>query len=278
MVDCKREFARLKKSGKGKEDKVNRRIYPEFADCPDCNGTLYKSDGTICECMSKYRLHNKLRIANVGERYFDVTLDFYTEYMSESGVVMYNGLKSMPDNTPHDIMDFVNYMEHFVEDFNPVKGGCGFVICGGTGCGKTGATCYAVREVLRQNKGTAYYIDTMNLLETIDIMWNGDSVDSNAARRKLNNLKKVDLLVLDDIGSEYSKNKNWLYTKFMEIIKDRYAHNKQTIMTTNMTPSKMLAGFDEETAGRLSSVLAEFKIIYFGGAVDVRVLKSSRKG
>lgn len=281
MMDCKQAFTKLRKKVRKDNDNesaVHRKVYAEFADCPDCKGTLYKSDGTICECMSKYSLYNKLRKANVGDRYFDVTLDFYTQYLDGSDVVVYNGLKSVPDGDPYDIRYFTRFLARYVNRFDPIKGGNGFVLCGGTGCGKTGATCYVIREVIKNKKCTAYYIDTMNLLETIDIMWNGNSDDSDRARYKLNRLKLVDLLVLDDIGSEYSKNKNWLYTKFMEIIKDRYSHKKQTIMTTNMTPRKMFDGFNEETAGRLSSVLSEFKIIHFTSVSDVRVLKAKEMG
>lgn len=276
IMDFKDELKRVRKHGAVKSATTRRKVYPEFADCEKCGGTLYKADGTICSCYRMNQIYNKLRAANVGNRYFDVTLDFYTKHLHSCSVIMYNGFKSGSSNNTFGIEDFVEFVDNYVHTFDKrAVDGRGFIISGNTGCGKTGAVCYIIREVLMQGK-SAYYIDTNDLLETIDISWNGDEEEKSIARKKLKNLDEVDLLVLDDIGSEYSKNKDWLYNQFLKRIKKRYSFNRPTIMTTNLTPEKIMSGFDEGVVGRLSSVLSEFQVIYMQNAKDVRVVKGSK--
>lgn len=278
-MDSKRRIAKLIKSAPPDADaRQLHRVYPEFASCEECLGTLYKADGSICECMAKHRLYNRLRDANVGRRYFDVNLEFYRKYLKECDVAMWNGLKSEFHSDSYNINEFIKFIDNYAKSFASRLGdGRGFIICGGTGCGKTGAMCYIIREVLRSSKRfTAYYIDTIELLDTIDIAWNGNADESEMARAKLSRLKKVDLLVFDDIGSEYAKNKEWLYGRFLDIIKRRYRDNLPTLLATNLQPEKLVAGFDEGPIGRLSSVLSEFQVVCMCNTDDVRVTKTKR--
>lgn len=265
---------RAASGGNGQGDKTKLKVHPEFKHCPDCGGTFRKADGTICECMRLNKIHNRLRKANVPARYFDVDLKFYRDYLGKMVLYMRSGLQARADKNPRTNRDFVRFIDGYVKNFeNRLIDGKSFVICGGTGCGKTGACCYMVREVILAGY-TAYYLDTHDLLDTISMWYSGEGEDKFNAKAKLDSLKKFDLLILDDMGSEYAKNKSWLYDLFLDLIKSRYMDLRPTVITSNATPDTILSGFDDDMAGRLRSVLSEFQILHLQGATDVRVVKA----
>lgn len=277
--DSINRIKRIKNSGKLKvDDDVKRKVYPEFADCEDCGGTLYKQDGTICECMAKRKSYNQLRHANIGAKYYDVNLEFYLNGLKGTEVIMRNGLKVMPDQRQYNIEDFVDFLKDYVSTFSArMRDGRGFIMCGDTGCGKTGAACYIVKRLL-QKGFSGYYIDTNDLLETIDTSWSGEEDKKAQARDKLLKLRTVDVLVLDDFGSEYAKNKEWLYNQFLKIIKHRYSENRPTIMASNIDPVNLMSNFDEGSFARLSSVLTEsFQVIHLRRAKDMRIESAKKK-
>lgn len=262
-------------AGDDQPNRIRQKIYPEFKHCPECHGTFRKADGTICECMRLYKVHNQLRKANVPARYFDVDLDFYRKHLGRMELIMFPGLQSASDKILRSVRDFVRFIDGYVNGFdNRLRDGKSFVMCGGTGCGKTGACCYIVREVLSAGF-TAYYIDTHDLLDTISVWYGGEGDEKAKAKSKLDSLKKYDLLILDDIGSEYAKNKSWLYDRFLDLIKSRYMALKPTVITSNASPDNLLSGFDDDMAGRLRSVLSEFQILFLQNAKDVRVVKAN---
>lgn len=274
--DIKAKLKSMRAAGGGQPDKIKQKVCVEFKDCPECHGTFYRDDGSICNCMRLNKIHNQLRRANVPARYFDVDLEFYKEHLKKTTVILRPGLQSGADKNPVTVREFVRFIDSYARNFgNRLRDGKSFVICGGTGCGKTGACCYLVREVMLSGH-SAYYIDTHDLLDTISVWYGGEADERSKAKQKLDSLKKYDLLILDDIGSEYSKNKSWLYDRFLDLIKSRYMELKPTVITSNASPDNLLSGFDDDMAGRLRSVLSEFQILFLQNAKDVRVVKANR--
>lgn len=249
----------------------NLKIYQRYSKCKQCNGTLYLSDGSACSCLNKYRLDNKLDCANVGVRYRDVTLNFYRDNLIAAKVTI--------DNKKSGIDQFIKYIDLYVKTFdNRLEDGRGFILCGNTGCGKTGALCYIVKEIITAGYNS-YYIDTNELLETILLTYNDDidTYEKKVAFKKLETLKTVDLLILDDFGSEYSRNLEWLYNIFLRLLKTRYSRNKPTLMSTNLKSNELMKKFDKEMADRLNSVFNEiFDVIILTSDVDVRNVKGNK--
>ncbi|MDY0394755.1 ATP-binding protein [Virgibacillus halophilus] len=71
-------------------------------------------------------------------------------------------------------------------------------------------------------------------------------------------IKRVDLLVLDDLGAEH--NTDWAISKVFEILDDR--SGKATIYTTNLNSEQLRERFNERNFSRL---LENTKVIVMNG-------------
>lgn len=237
-----------------------RKVYPKYRNCEVCHGTLYDEDGNMCDCMKLHLTELKYRETNIGEKYYDSNLQFYKKHMRGMQVYI-NGKR-----TPKNVDFFLDYIRLYIKTFdNRLQDGRGFLLSGECGCGKTGALCFVVKE-LKIKGYNSYYIDTNELLETISASYDKDE----EAIQKLANLKRYDLLVLDDFGSEYGKD-TWRYNIFLKILKSRYSKNLPTLMSTNLDEDSLFEEFSEDVAPRLSSVFAEiFEVLTLEGTKDMR--------
>lgn len=237
-----------------------RKVYEKYKGCEFCHGTLYMENGCMCSCM-KYHINDlKYVDTNIGEKYYDANLQFYKKHMA--GMQVY-----INDDGKFKSVDFfMSYIKLYISTFaDRLKDGRGFLLSGECGCGKTGALCFVIKK-LKLKGYNSYYIDTNELLETISASYDKDEV----AVEKLSKLKKYDLLVLDDFGSEYGKD-TWRYNIFLKLLKSRYSKNLPTLMSTNLEYDNLFDEFDEDVAPRLSSVFSEvFEVLTLRGTKDMR--------
>lgn len=116
-------------------------------------------------------------------------------------------------------MKYINHMDEYIQD------GIGLLIRGSVGTGKTSMAVSVMREAIKHNY-SVLFVPSSSL---VDMIMSG----SEEERVKFNNrLKHVKLLVIDDLGTEYSK--GWITNKIQSIIDERYNEKKTTIITTNL--------------------------------------------
>lgn len=266
LVESIRQHRKTLSSDRNFDMILKRKVYQRFVGCEICNGTLYDEDGNMCpNCMKQHLMELKYKETNIGIKYYDTNLKFYKKNMKSMQVYV-NG-----SGTPKNVDFFTDYIRLYISTFESrLADGRGFLLSGECGCGKTGALCFIVKE-LKLNGYYVYYIDTNELLETISASYNKDE----EAIKKLDNLKRYDLLVLDDFGSEYGKDV-WRYNIFLKLLKSRYSKNLPTLMSTNLDADSLFEEFSEDVAPRLSSVFSEiFDIITLDGTKDMRKVKTS---
>lgn len=111
----------------------------------------------------------------------------------------------------------------------------GLLLYGNTGSGKTFfAECIA--DALIKNGRFA-------LLTSVSELANAMSSNFNENRaRILNYIKMVDLLILDDYGTE--RNTSFMNEQMFDIVDARYVSNRPVIITTNLSPEAMKANSD----------------------------------
>lgn len=267
------QIKRLKKQAKnGKVQLEQTKVYPRYKSCKKCRGTLYTRDGNMCECMQDYILRNKCKKANISERYYYSNLEFYTENMEELLVYINNNRQA------YTVYDFVEYLQSYIETFdNRMKDGRGFMLIGDVGCGKTGALNYVLMKLALKNRNV-YYLDTNELLELISKTYEKAYTDDKCEAIKiLERIKTVDLLVLDDFGSEYTKSLDWVYNIFLKLVKSRYSKNMPTLMSSNLDMSKLMGKFSADVTPRLSSVFSEaFEVLTLKNTKDMRIEKGKK--
>ena len=121
----------------------------------------------------------------------------------------------------------------YVLDFNP-REGTNLLLTGTYGTGKSHLSFSAAKAII-DNGHTALFLSAPKLLTKIKDTYNNKAQFSE--NDLLDYIANVDLLVLDDLGAEYTNLKNggdnWTWTKLFEVIDSR--SGKSTIYTTNLS-------------------------------------------
>lgn len=140
------------------------------------------------------------------------------------------------------------------------------------GCGKTMLSVLIGREYLQMGKTVAFQ-DVVSLLADLQATFN-DKSKAGQYWQIMERCKRVDLLILDDMGAE--KMSEWTVKMMQEVINARYNAKKPLIMTSNYTPDELLAEFarkDKVQAGRIASRLREMAYFVCAGNEDRRPKK-----
>lgn len=125
--------------------------------------------------------------------------------------------------------------------------GVGLLLFGSYGQGKTSAAVIAMKNTVVRG-GTAYLIRGNQLKDAIINNLQFDSDETIKERTK-----SVDLLVLDDLGSEHDSAFN--ISMIEEILRDRSDNKKATIITTNLSGPNLKSKFGESLVSFLSATL-----------------------
>jgi DNA replication protein DnaC len=177
----------------------------------------------------EFNLRKTLEKANLGSRY--VNLDFSNlEDVSQSFITAKQSA--------------MNYCKSISVCKNR---GLGMYLFGDNGRGKTALVACMLREAAKQG----YSIYLTNLTEVTDKLFKKEI--------KLSFLKKVDFLVIDDIGSERmfktGSDETFVADKANEIIASREKDLKPTLFTSNLSISSLFkVGYTKKTIERISSL------------------------
>ena len=107
--------------------------------------------------------------------------------------------------------------------------GQGLLLSGSVGTGKTHLAAAAAMQLMGQGIETKYGTATQ-ILSDIKAGWSNDD------NRIISKLSYVPLLVVDDLGKEYSKKVDgwsWAQEQFFQVINNRYERYLPMIITTN---------------------------------------------
>jgi len=143
----------------------------------------------------------------------------------------YRGMS--PDRPPISDMprEFVSPVQSWIDSMpDNINEGKGFWMLGETGTGKTSLAMWAAQEVLARDYTVAIY-STPVLLSKIRGSFDGDS-EATSYAGVFRRLTEVDLLVLDDLGSE--KPSEWVKEQFFALINERYNDKRSIAVTANM--------------------------------------------
>ncbi|WP_373325662.1 ATP-binding protein [Sporomusa paucivorans] len=113
-------------------------------------------------------------------------------------------------------------------------GGLGVMLYGKPGTGKTHLAAAIVNARLASGN-QAVFVTVPELLSDIrDTIGRGDDTSE-----LLDIVKSVDLLVMDDMGTE--RMTAWVCEQLFSVVNARLMRKKQTVVTTNYTPSELIA-------------------------------------
>lgn len=133
----------------------------------------------------------------------------------------------------------VESLKNFSLKFKDYKG-LSFYISGATGTGKTMLSCCIYKNVF----DSGYKCLFININDMFDMVKQSYNPRNSSEANFENKLNVVDLLILDDIGS--NRMNDWTYQIIYKVINTRYENNKSIIFTSNCSMTNLYKYIDDE--------------------------------
>ena len=233
-------------------------------DCNLCKDTGYITEGfkTIkCNCLKQKIFdleYNKSNITNLSDQNFSTFKS--TVY---SNIVDKNKYNS--DISPRDNIELIRKIcVNFIENFDN-KNEKNLLFTGNTGLGKTFLSSCIANEILKKGKTVLYQTSPVMFDTIIDYRFGKNT--SNI----YNNLLDVDLLIIDDLGTESMNSMK--FSELFNIINTRLLnqnnHCTKTIISTNLSLQNLFHSYDERIISRF---IGNYNICRFFGD-DIRFIK-----
>lgn len=217
-------------------------------ECPICKDTGYINSGyntSMCNCLKQQLFniaYNKSNIGNIEKENFSTfNINLYSD---EINPTKYNSNIS----PKHNIQIIKNIALSFIDNFDSIDEK-NLLFTGNTGLGKTFLTNCIAYEILKKGK-TVLYQTSSNMLDTIiDYRFN----KNNVTKKIYDSLSEVDLLIIDDLGTETINNMK--LTELFNIINNRLLNQNnritKTIISTNLSLHNILQNYDERIFSRI---------------------------
>lgn len=204
--------------------------------CPKCadSGLVFNAQGLLvpCDC-GKWEEHQRAAryaAAQIPPRFRNKRLDSFEARRGENAQ-----------------MEVKESAKQYARGFHE-REHKGLLLRGSTGVGKTHIAVGILMEVL--DKGmSGLYSNVTDLLSRLRDTYNQGATDTEGAI--LDELDRVDLLVLDDLGAE--KATEWVLDRLYLVINRRYENARPIIVTTNCDD----AALRERVGARIVSRLYE---------------------
>ncbi len=159
----------------------------------------------------------------------------------------------------------VGVCREFVNKFD--ESSTNLLFWGDPGLGKTFLSTCIAKELIATNHSVIYETayKTFSMLEELKFK---RSDNEDKLRFKVDKLYSCDLLILDDLGSEFST--QYTTASLFDIINSRLISGKKTVINTNLSITELKNKYGERVVSRL---YGHYKVLNFIGS-DIRIDKS----
>ena len=231
-------------------------LEPRFV-CPKCQDTG-SVNGRTCECVHKVMQQLRRReieaLSSLSISSFDtMELRYYPNTMDKNGVNVRVYMGRLLDG-----------LKQYAEDFSPTESES-LMLIGNAGLGKTHAALAIAGLVLEQGHDVIY-VSSPDFFGKIEASRFDPSGDADTLLRTAST---ADLLILDDLGTEFVT--PYFITVFYSLLNNRLGAKLPTIVTTNITDGALL---EKRYTEKISSRLSAFIPFRFLGE-DIRPQKAA---
>lgn len=221
-------------------------LEPQYT-CPVCEDTGV-TDGHYCDCLKKLvrkmQAEEFFKSAPLSECSFDnFNLDYYG-----------------PEK--EHMIQIYEYCKCWAEDFGLYSPNV--LMIGRTGLGKTHLSISMAKMVMEKGYSVVYG-STPQILSQMNAEYFG-RLPKGAS--PLDHFTDCDLLILDDLGTEY-RQQTFTTSAIYNLINTRYMLKKPTIINTNLSIEEIKEDYSERIVSRL---IGGYTPLYFLGQ-DIRQLK-----
>jgi len=224
--------------------------------CQTCQDTGYV-DGKRCGCLSALLRAEACKSLPAPEHLEDYSFEaFSLEYYSDKAEGAVSPRRQM--------RDILNKCRSFAESF-PCDGES-LLFTGRTGLGKTHLSLAIANQVTRSGAAVAYTSaqDLVDRAERAKFGRDPSGADGEFVQGALG----CDLLVLDDLGSEFLS--ALASATLFHVINTRLLERRSTIISTNLSPDEMQSRYSERL---ISRILCAYSVLPFAGS-DIRLQKA----
>jgi DNA replication protein DnaC len=214
--------------------------------CLKCADTG-KLDGKYCECYNE--------LAKV----------YAAEEINGSSAVKLHGFESVdiqlyPEAAREEMRAQIKVCCDFARRFGEPDNAnaLGLLFVGATGLGKTHISLAIADTVIKKGRAVIYRTAS----EIITIMT--DAYFGRGGEDEVRAFKNTDLLIIDDLGSEFAKNQ-YTITALFELLNYRLNHSYATVISTNLMPQDLNTRYGD----RIVSRMFQLKRLFFVGK-DIR--------
>ena len=237
------------------KDELSERFH-----CKMCHDT--GSIGTApCECYKKMLILKSYEQSNLSTQLVDQSFEtFDLNLYSDEKDAGVNGA------SPREYMRGVlERCKEYVKSFETTKDN--LIFMGPPGLGKTFLSTCIAKELLKKGYSVIYETAyrTFSMLEELKFK---RTEDTEKLKVKADKLYECDLLILDDLGSEFSS--QYTTAALFDIINSRLITGKKTVINTNLTMSEIEKKYTERVASR---IMGHFLAVQFIGS-DLRQIRS----
>lgn len=227
--------------------------------CEKCCDTGFVEDKP-CQCYKKKLIEKAYEQSNLSAQLTHQSFDtFDISLYSEEADANY-GISPRAH-----MQNIIQVCKDFVKNFE--EGQTSLLFWGEPGLGKTFLSTCIAKELILTNHSVIYETayKTFAMLEELKFKRN-DNEDK--LRFKVDRLYSCDLLILDDLGSEFST--QYTTASLFDIINTRLISGKKTVINTNLSISELEKKYGERVVSRL---YGHYQLLKFIGS-DIRIDKS----
>ena len=217
--------------------------------CPNCGDTGW-ADGRMCTCLKELCAREQLRtliaLLNLTDEqdFARLRLDIYSDKPWQGQT------RSPRENMKRIVTVCEGYAKQF--PVYPLKN---LLFSGGTGLGKTFLSGCIAREVSRRGYSVVY--DTaINLFAAFEARrFSRDAGEERQARDDTRRYLGCDLLILDDLGSEFTG--PLAQASLYEVVNGRLQAGRNTVISTNLALEQIAQRYSPQLTSRIGGLYRE---------------------
>lgn len=230
--------------------------------CQKCEDTGYielDNRTAVCDCFYQLMADvagEELNASLPLDRctFENFSLDFYSTTPDENGKIPFNRMSNI-----------YNHCREYADTFSVHSKN--LLLRGATGLGKTHLSLAIANEVIRKGMSVIYVSapQILSRLEREHFTYKYDQQEDT-----FNSLLKCDLLILDDLGTEFST--QFTVSCVYNLFNSRLLEGKPIIISTNLSMTELLTTYSQRFASRLIGSCDTMEFI----GHDVRTAKRER--